>query len=46
MDVTEDSEEHSVIWGMFMSSALQASVFSTIILPIGIPSKIQEKISQ
>ena len=28
MDATEDSEEHSVIWRMFMSSALQASVFS------------------
>ena len=27
MDATEDSEEHSVIWRMFMSSALQASVF-------------------
>ena len=27
MDATKDSEEHSVIWGMFMSSTLQASVF-------------------
>ena len=27
-DATEDSEEHSVIWGMFMSSTLQASVFT------------------
>ena len=27
MDATEDNEEHSVIWGMFMSSTLQASVF-------------------
>ena len=27
MDATEDSEEHSVIWRMFMSSTLQASVF-------------------
>ena len=26
-NATEDSEEHSVIWGMFMSSTLQASVF-------------------
>ena len=26
-DATEDSEEHSVIWGMFMASTLQASVF-------------------
>ena len=26
-DAIEDSEEHSVIWGMFMSSTLQASVF-------------------
>ena len=27
MDATEDSEEHTVIWRMFMSSTLQASVF-------------------
>ena len=27
IDATEDSEEHSVIWRMFMSSTLQASVF-------------------
>ena len=27
MDVTEDNEEQSVMWGMFMSSTLQASVF-------------------
>ena len=27
MNGTEDGEEHSVIWGMFMSSTLQASVF-------------------
>ena len=27
MDATEDSEEHSVIWLMLMSSTLQASVF-------------------
>ena len=27
IDATGDSEEHSVIWGMFMSSTLQASVF-------------------
>ena len=26
-DATKDSEEHSVIWGMFMSSTLRASVF-------------------
>ena len=26
-DAIEDNEEHSVIWGMFMSSTLQASVF-------------------
>ena len=26
-DLTEDSEKHSVIWGMFMSSTLEASVF-------------------
>ena len=27
MNVTEDGEKHSVIWRMFMSSTLQASVF-------------------
>ena len=27
IDATEDSEQHSVIWWMFMSSTLQASVF-------------------
>ena len=27
MDATEDNEEHSVIWRMFMSSTLRASVF-------------------
>ena len=27
MDATEDSEEHSVIWGIFMSSTLQSSIF-------------------
>ena len=27
MNVTEDSEKHSVIWGMFMSSTLESSVF-------------------
>ena len=27
VDATEDSEDHSVIWRMFMSSTLQASVF-------------------
>ena len=27
MDVTEDSDKHSVIWGMFMSWTLQSSVF-------------------
>ena len=26
-DATEDSDEPSVIWGMFLSSTLQASVF-------------------
>ena len=26
-DATKDSDKHSVIWGMFVSSALQASVF-------------------
>ena len=26
-DATKDSEEHSVTWGMFMSSTLRASVF-------------------
>ena len=28
IDATEDSEGHSVIWRMFMSSTLQASVFT------------------
>ena len=27
MNETEDNEKHSVIWGMFMSSTLQSSVF-------------------
>ena len=27
MNVTEDGEKHSVIWGMFMSSTLESSVF-------------------
>ena len=27
MNVTEDGEEHSVIWGMFMSTTLESSVF-------------------
>ena len=27
MNVTEDGEKHSVLWGMFMSSTLEASVF-------------------
>ena len=27
MNVTENDEKHSVIWGMFMSSTLQSSVF-------------------
>ena len=27
MNVAEDSEKHSVIWGMFMSSTLESSVF-------------------
>ena len=26
-DATKDSDKHSVMWGMFMSSTLQASVF-------------------
>ena len=26
-DATKDSDEHSVIWGILMSSTLQASVF-------------------
>ena len=28
MNVTEDSDKHSMIWRMFMSSTLQASVFT------------------
>ena len=27
IDATDESEEHSVIWGMFMSSTVEASVF-------------------
>ena len=27
MNVTEDSEKHSVMWRMFMSSTLESSVF-------------------
>ena len=27
-DATKDSDKHSVMWGMFMSSTLQASVFT------------------
>ena len=27
MNVTEDGEKHSVIWGMFMSLTLESSVF-------------------
>ena len=46
MNVTEDGEEHSVIWGMFMSTTLESSVFmGRITQTIGIPSRIQ-KISQ
>ena len=46
MNVTEDSEKHSVISGMFMSSTLESSVFmGKITQTIGIPSRIQ-KISQ
>ena len=42
-DATEDSEKHSVIWGFFMSSTLQASVsLGRITQTIGIPSKIQK----
>ena len=43
-DATKDSDKHSVIWGMFMSSTLQASVFMVKTQTIYIP-KIQ-KISQ
>ena len=28
MNVTEDGEKHSVIWGMFMSSTLESAVFT------------------
>ena len=46
MNVIEDSEKHSVISGMFMSSTLESSVFmGKITQTIGIPSRIQ-KISQ
>ena len=39
-DATQDRNKHSLIWRMFMSSTLQASVF------IYAPSKIQGTISQ
>ena len=43
-DATKDSDTQSVIWLMFMSSALQASVFmGRITHTICIPSKIPEK---
>ena len=46
-DAIEDSEEHSVIWGMFMSATLQASVFmGRITQTSGIPSSKIQKISQ
>ena len=35
MDATEDSEEHSVIWRMFMSSTLQAYLYSWTIKNTG-----------
>ena len=42
-DATKDSDKHSVILGMFVSSTLQASVFMVkITQTIGIPSKIQK----
>ena len=45
-DATVDSDEHSVIWGMFMSSTLEASVFwERITQKIYIPSEIQGTIS-
>ena len=45
-DATTDSDNHSVVWRMFMSSTLQASVImGRITQTIYIPSKIQ-KISQ
>ena len=45
-DATQDSNKHSLTWRMFMSSTLEASVFmGRITQTIGIPSKIQEKIS-
>ena len=45
-DATKDSDKHSVIWGMFMSSTLQASVFMVkIIQTICIPSKKTEDLT-
>ena len=47
-DAMQDSNKHSLIWRMFMSSTLEASVFigKELLKKIYIPSKIQEKISQ
>ena len=45
-DATKDSDKHSVIWWIFMSSTLQASVFmGRFTRKIYIPSKIEERIS-
>ena len=46
-DAMKDIDKHSLIWGLFMSSTLEASVFmGRITRKIYIPSKIQETISQ
>ena len=46
-DATEDSEEHSVIWWMFVSSTLQASVImEKNTQKFYVPSKIQGTISR
>ena len=46
-DATQDSNKHSLISGILMSSTLEASVFmGRITWKFYIPSKIQEKISQ
>ena len=46
-DATQDSNKHSLIWGMFMSSTLEASVFMGKKYPDNVHSiKIQVTISQ
>ena len=45
-DAVQDSDKHSLIWGLFMSSTLEASVFMEKNYSDNLHSiKIQEKIS-